>query len=110
MSAWAKATFLYFPHFFCARLSILAEKSVAVRRAHRGASTAVSSPVPQAHSSTVSAGETRPATTAHSRRLALRLMRSAKMSYAHATLSQNMAALPCRPGAHKLRLGGLFSF
>lgn len=55
-----------FGALFLCRRSIAAEKSVAVRRLQRGAITAVSSPVPQAHSSTSSAGEISSPTAAHS--------------------------------------------
>lgn len=92
ISACANRTLPYFFSFFSARFSMLAEKSVAVRLLHRGAITPVSSPVPQAHSSTVSAGRISAATVSHSVRLAFRLMTLAKTSYTQATLSQNIRA------------------
>ena len=54
--------------------------------------TPLRSPVPQAHSSASSVGKTHSDTEAHRARLAFRLMRSAKISYAHAALSQNIAS------------------
>ena len=90
MSASSNVTFSYARNFRRACCSIFAEKSVATSCLHRSAITPLSNPVPHAHSRTSSSAPIHCATAAHSAQFAFRLMRFAKMSYAHATLSQNM--------------------
>ena len=95
MSAKPNVTFPKAAQFFRAFSSIFCEKSVAVRRAHFGAITALRRPVPQAHSSTSSSGPIRPAVMRFSSRWAFRLMTRTNTPYTPATRSQNMC-IPSR--------------
>ena len=89
--------------FFSAFFSIFSEKSVAVSCLHFGAITALKSPVPQAHSSTISQGSIRFLTIFFSYLCVFLLMTLTKISYTPATLSQNILLPPHESGYHYRR-------